>query len=229
MRNTPPLAVGDIPGILARTGLILRGGFDFKPGEWRPAGGPATSVLLVGNAGADYWPHFERWRAMQPRDLPNPLDTWSRQVAEEVARTIGARVVMPSDRPYAPFQQWAMRAEGLKPSPLGILMHPHFGLWHAYRAALLLDVPLPPEVASLLYPAADHACDQCTAKPCLNACPVDAFVEAGFAYERCVGHVRGPSGHTCRSGCLARNACPVGAGYRYDAHVQRFHMDHFAR
>ena len=35
-----------------------------------------------------------------------------------------------------------MRAEGLKPSPIGILMHPQFGLWHAYRGALLFDVEI---------------------------------------------------------------------------------------
>ena len=29
-----------------------------------------------------------------------------------------------------------MRAEGLKPSPLGVLVHPDFGLWHGYRGAI---------------------------------------------------------------------------------------------
>lgn len=218
--------------MLAAHGLILRGGFDFAEGDERPAGpsgAPATSLLLVGNAGAGYWPHFERWRAAQPDDLPNPLDTWSRLVAEDAAKTIGARVVMPSDRPYAPFQQWAMRAEGLKPSPLGILIHPRYGLWHAYRAALLLDVPLPAEAASRMPREANHPCDRCDAKPCLGACPVGAFSGAGFAHERCVGHVRGPKGEACRSGCLARNACPVGSFNRYSAEAQRFHMENFAR
>ncbi len=30
-----------------------------------------------------------------------------------------------------------MAAEGLKPSPLGLLMHPEYGLWHGYRGAIL--------------------------------------------------------------------------------------------
>ena len=29
-----------------------------------------------------------------------------------------------------------MRAEAVAPSPLGILIHPDYGLWHAYRGAL---------------------------------------------------------------------------------------------
>ena len=213
---------------LGRHGLILRGGFGFAPqeeGPTGPSGVPARSVLLVGQAGAAPWPHFARWRERQPRDLKNPLDAWSREVIDAVAALCPARAVYLSERPYLPFQQWAMRAEGLKPSPLSILMHPRYGLWHAYRGALLLDrEPLlePPREAI-------HLCDACTAKPCLKACPVDAYSPAGFAHGACLSHVRGAAGGTCRTlGCLDRNACPHGAAYRYPAEVQAFHMASFA-
>jgi epoxyqueuosine reductase QueG len=147
-------------------------------------------------------------------------------VIRAVATEFGARAVSPSDRPYLPFQQWAMRAEGLKPSPLGILMHPEYGLWHAYRGALLFDVEVliqaPHEVI--------HLCDLCPGKPCLKSCPVDAYSQAGFAYQACLGHVRGPSGEPCRiGGCLDRNACPYGTAYRYPADEQAFHMAAFMR
>ena len=135
---------------LAQHGLIPRGGFNFSPDETAPsgpAGSPAKSILLVGQAGDAPWPHFLRWRRAQAQNLANPLDTWSRQVIGDVAKQFGACAVSPSDRPYLPFQQWAMRAEGLKPSPLGILMHPRYGLWHAYRGALLFDVELPIQAA----------------------------------------------------------------------------------
>lgn len=213
---------------LAESGLILRGGFSFREGEERPAGpsgAPAATVLLVGNAGAGYWRHFEEWRKGQAADPDNPLDTWSRVVIGAVAARTGARVLMPNDRPFAPFQQWAMRAEGLRPSPLGILVHPVYGLWHAFRGALLFD-------RGIAVPAAgkpDHPCDLCLEKPCLNACPVDAFSGQGFAYEACVAYLRGPVGGPCRErGCLARNACPVGVAWRYPAAVQAFHQKAFA-
>ena len=130
----------EIAAALSANGLILRGGVTFAEGEEAPSGlsgVPAKSALLVGQAGAAPWPHFLRWRERQPQAIANPLDTWSREVIGAVAGKFGARAVSPSDRPYLPFQQWAMRAEGLKPSPLGILMHPKYGLWHAYRGALL--------------------------------------------------------------------------------------------
>lgn len=217
-----------ISAVLMPHGLIPRGGFVFQPDEAAPAGPsgvPAKSVLLVGQAGDAPWPHFLRWRERQPTGLTNPLDTWSREVIDAVAQKFGARAVSPSDRPYLPFQQWAMRAEGLKPSPLGMLMHPEFGLWHAYRGALLFETELagsPPEKPI-------HLCDLCDGKPCLKACPVGAYSPSGFAYQSCLSQVCGPDGANCRDGgCLARKACPHGAAYRYPAEVQAFHMASFA-
>ncbi|MBA3446532.1 MAG: hypothetical protein H0T56_02790, partial [Pseudaminobacter sp.] len=174
-----------IEDALAAHGLIPRGGFVFEPSDSTPpgpSGAPAKSVLLVGQAGAAPWPHFLRWRQTQPDGLQNPLDAWSREVIGAVAEKFDARAVSPSDKPWLPFQQWAMRAEGLKPSPLGILMHPEYGLWHAFRGALLFDV----EIALPPLEKQDHPCDACDGKPCLNSCPVGAFSAAGLAYETCL-------------------------------------------
>lgn len=221
--------IDGIVSMLARYGLIPRGGFRFAAGEAAPSGPsgvPARSVLLVGQAGDAPWLHFSRWRRSQPENLADPLDTWSRTVIDGVAAEFGARAVYPSDKPWLPFQQWAMRAEGLKPSPLGILMHPEYGLWHAYRGALLFDVEIPIQAPREVI----HLCDLCVGKPCLKACPVGAYSEAGFAYQACLDHVRGPSGEPCRTtGCLDRNACPYGAAYRYPAEAQAFHMAAFMR
>ncbi|RWP49343.1 MAG: hypothetical protein EOS21_19735 [Mesorhizobium sp.] len=221
--------VETVAAALSAHGLMLRDGFNFMDGEQAPSGlsgAAARSVLLVGQAGAAPWLHFLRWREKQSRTVANPLDTWSREVIGAVAETFGARAASPSDRPYLPFQQWAMRAEGLRPSPLGILMHPQYGLWHAYRGALLfedeIELPEPRDVI--------HLCDACVDKPCLKSCPVDAYSADGFAHKACLAHVRGQSGAPCRAGgCLDRNACPYGTAYRYSPEVQAFHMAAFAR
>lgn len=221
-----------ISDTLAEHGLIARGGFRFTQGDTAPrgaSGAPTIFVVLIGSAGATYWNHFIDWRSRQPVDPIDPLDSWSRHVIGAVALQVGARLVMPNDRPYAPFQQWAMRAEGLKPSPLGILMHPDYGLWHAYRGALLFDDGFE-DFRSMPAAEREHPCDSCAEKPCMSACPVDAHGARGFAYEACLEHVRSPFGEPCRAmGCLDRNACPVGTAYRYPAEVQAFHQRAFAR
>ncbi|TPM34782.1 4Fe-4S dicluster domain-containing protein [Mesorhizobium sp. B2-3-5] len=221
--------IEEIAAALGAHGLILRGGFVFPDDEDAPcgaSGAQARSALLVGQAGAAPWPHFLRWRKKQPQAIANPLDTWSRQVIGAVAEAFGARAVSPSDKPYLPFQQWATRAEGLRPSPLGILMHPQYGLWHAYRGALLFEDKLPVQAAD----PAIHLCDNCVDKPCLKSCPVAAYSIEGFAYQSCLAHVRGANGEPCRSGgCLDRNACPQGTYYRYPPEVQAFHMVSFMR
>lgn len=210
-------------------GLILRGGLSLTSADDAPAGlsgAPAKAILLVGQAGVAQWRHFRLWRERQPSSLANSLDTWSREVVGAVAQEVGARAVSPNDRPYLPFQQWAMRAEGLKPSPLGILMHPQFGLWHAYRGALLFDVEI--DVPPLR--AAIHLCDVCVGKPCLTSCPVDAYTASGFDHSACLTYVRGDSGSVCMGGgCLDRNACPYGTKYRYSRDQQAFHMEAFTR
>jgi hypothetical protein len=208
-------------------GFILRGGFVFEKGEDAPRGrkrDSARSVVLVGHAGSSIWPPFSRWHASEGRGRADPLDDWAKELLGEAAEKLGARAVFPSDKPWLPFQQWAVRAEGLKPSPLGLLIHPVYGLWHAYRGALLFD-------EAIDFPTAEdfeHPCNGCVTKPCLSACPVEAFDGSGYAVDRCRDFLRTDAGGGCRDGgCRARLACPVGRDYAYVPAQQRFHMRAF--
>lgn len=223
----------DLAAALAVHGLLPRGGFAFGRGDDAPpgpSGRAAAGVLLVGHAGSSIWPHFCRWREAQAADLADPLDAWSRAVIDHVADTFGARAVYPFERPYLPFQQWAMRAEGLRPSPLGILMHPEYGLWHAFRGALLFDSD---DIAAAFArrgsrPPA-HACDGCAGKPCQKACPVGAHAAGSFDHGGCLAHLGAAAGRRCLAGgCLDRAACPVGTAHRYVPDHHAFHMAAFA-
>lgn len=222
--GTDPVAIH-----LAAHGLVVHGQLrdpvEPLPEALVPAR-PARGLLLIGNAGGAFWSHFTTWRATVPPDMPNPLDAWSRMVIDAAADLAGGRAVYPSDRPYLPFQRWAMAAQGIRPSPLGILMHPIYGLWHAYRGAVLLD-----ELPRTALPRASiHLCDECQRKPCMNACPVAAHAPEQFAYADCLSHVRSSQSSACRTqGCMDRNACPFGADYRYSDEQQAFHMAAFER
>ncbi|CAN7382489.1 hypothetical protein LJR231_002323 [Phyllobacterium sp. LjRoot231] len=217
-----------IAAALEPYGLVLRGGFVFDEANSAPPpieGVRAKSVVLVGHYGSSIWPHFIEWRRYRP-DEPDPLDAWSKEVLTGVAGKIGAKAVFPSDTPYLPFQQWAKRAEGLLASPLGLLIHPEYGLWHAYRGALLFDRALDfPGCGPQRYP-----CDDCQDKPCLSACPVNAFSDGRYDVVRCRAHLASGEGGAClNGGCLARRACPVGREHAYNAPQMRFHMNAFAQ
>lgn len=184
--------------------------------------------MLLGFTGGRQWPHFAR--AAEAHDgLPDPLDRWSRRVIAALARQFGAVDAYPSGTAAAllPFQRLARRSEPVHPSPIGLLIHERWGLWHAYRGALVLPsvIDLPPAQASGVHP-----CTSCEAKPCLAACPVRAFGPAGFDLDACVDHVLSEAGEECRErGCLARRACPVGSEFRYGDEQARFHMRAFVR
>jgi hypothetical protein len=155
------------------------------------------------------------------------MDRWARRVIDPIAQRLGARPASPNDKPFLPFQRWAMRAESVHPSPLGLLIHPVHGLWHAYRGALLFPSPVEglPARTDVASP-----CETCATKPCLSACPVDAFSAAGYDVAACTGHLRSDAEPRCLShGCRARDACPVGAESRYGAEQIVFHMRAFAR
>jgi hypothetical protein len=216
--------ISAIRSTLAAHGLIPRGGFHPLPEDNVP-GDPAT-LVLVGNAGPDMWAAFEAVRG-DYQDSPNSLDAWISDTLNRVATELGATPLFPfGGPPHLPFQRWAQRAEPVHPSPVGVLIHPEFGLWHAYRGALAfsekLELPVPD--------ARPSPCDSCNDRPCLSVCPVGAFSGTAYDVPACVEHITGPDSGDCMGrGCLARRACPVGQDYVYAPAQAGFHMGAFTR
>jgi hypothetical protein len=215
----PPVSFSDIETAIAAAGLTPRGGFHPGPEDAVP-GNPRT-VILLGNAGPHFWHAFTDAR----RDEPAPLDAWTRRAVDKLAADLGARALFPFEGPpYLPFQRWAQKCEPVHPSPIGALIHPVYGLWHAYRAALIFDVKIGlPEIAS-----APSPCDACADKPCLTTCPVGAFTGKTYNVPACVGFLATGGGEDCLGfGCAARRACPVGRDFIYEPAQARFHMAAF--
>ncbi len=181
-----------------------------------------ASLVLVGNAGPAM---FERFAS--ERDPAHDLmDQWTQDVLTPVADELGAQAQFPFDTPHPPFLTWARAARAGHTSPLGMNIHPKFGLWHAYRAAFIFDSALDlPTTHDGVSP-----CDTCRDKPCLTACPVSAFSPAGYDVASCAVHLGALEGDRCRTGgCMARNACPVGLEYLYSPQQTRFHMVAFMK
>jgi hypothetical protein len=219
----------DLARLAGDRGLELRGGFHPTSADEVPCcpdGSATTTLVLLGFVGKLCWPEFAASDEAKDGEA-DPLDRWSRRIIDELARSTaaGALYPFPTDRPpYMPFQRWAQRAEPVYVSPVKILLHPDWGLWHSYRGALTF-----PDRMTL--PARDtrlSPCDSCETKPCLSGCPVDAFAAGGYAVARCVAHIASPRGLDCmRMGCRARRACPVGAEHTYTHDEAAFHMQAF--
>jgi hypothetical protein len=208
-------------------GLGARGGFHPRPSDELGDidGAPVRSLILVGLAGAAQWRKF----ADSPEYLdgrPDPLDRWSARLIGALAHELAGRALYPFEGPpWFPFQRWARRALVLHLSPLGLLIDPKFGLWHSYRGALALpfEVTFP---APVPWPS---PCPSCVTKPCLRACPVDAFTETANDVRACRVHVQSDQVECRKIGCLARRACPVGAQHTHSPAQAAFYMSAFAQ
>ena len=218
-----------VAAAVERAGLLVRGGLHPGPKDGVPrlrGGAEAATLILVGNVGSSVWEPFSASGFIGGSE--HPLDEWSREVVSELARDLGAEPLFPfGGPPFLPFIRWALRADTVWPSVMGPLIHPRYGLWHAYRGALSFperfELP-PPDTA------ARRPCDDCRERPCLAPCPVDAVHEGVFDAVGCAVWLADRPGCDCRrGGCLARRACPVGREHAYVPAHAAFHMTAFAK
>lgn len=223
----------DLAAAAAERGLSLRGGFAVEAADGVPdlsPERPARTLVLLGGVGGSLWPAFSRSPELAD-GAPDPLDRWSLRVVADLAEAVKARPLFPfGGPPYQPFLRWARRAEPVAPSPLGLMVHPRYGLWHSYRGALAFGETLVLPEREI----ADHPCESCATRPCLTACPVGAFAPPladglpRYDLQGCAAHLRVPAGAACRqAGCLARRACPVAPDLAYEAAQAAFHMAAF--
>jgi epoxyqueuosine reductase len=132
-----------------------------------------------------------------------------------------ARIVHPFGPERVSFMRLA-RAAGLGvPSRLGVLIHPVFGPWIAFRAAVLV-----PEVVSAPRPADQFdPCPGCAQPACMAACPGRAVGPGGWDVGACAA-TRADADDPCAGGCHARLACVVGPEHRYPEAALEHHQAH---
>jgi hypothetical protein len=214
------ITLSDVRAAIAAQGLSYRGAFHPTADDLPDAG----TLVFAGFVGSMNWQHFQE--SAEGRDGgSDALDRWSFRIISALAQDLGAAAMFPfTGPPWLPFLRWARKAEPLHPSPLGMLIHPDWGLWHSWRGALAFrerfELPAPDRRPS--------PCDSCTEKPCLITCPVAAFKHNHYDVAGCVNHIETSRGTDCMNeGCRARRACPIGAVHRYTPDQANFHMRAF--
>jgi hypothetical protein len=226
----------EIEQLAAQSGLVIRGGFNISAEDDVPDIDQDTetnSLILFGNAGSSIWPTFSASREYHD-GLIDPMNRWSERIGSEFATELKGLALFPfGGPPYRPFIQWAKKAESLGNSRLGMLIHPDYGLWHAYRFAIALpgsfsEFDMISEKGNSPTSKYSDICASCAEQPCLDACPVSAFSGEDYDVEGCYGFLRTNPNSDCRSHtCSARLACPEGLAFNYEEAHARFHMDAF--
>ena len=205
----------------------------------------ARQLLLWGAVGRGYWRYFLQYHQRASRRHRHPLDNWSQVALQKIIKTAqisGSKKTMlifpfehrhhPSKKPIA-FQPLAQKL-GFTPSPLGMLIHPQFGLWVGFRGAMVgraiairrQKLPRRPASSPALsssLSSPSSPCAACINKPCIAACPAGAVQKNGFDYAKCNGYLTTHPGCDClQGGCLARRACPIGTAYQYTKNQSQF-------
>lgn len=219
------MQIEDIDQLLQGSGFTARGGFHSTSADDVPVQG--QTVVLVGNIGPEMWARFQASPDATPA-TDDPLDRWTKSTLTGLAGKCGATPLFPFDGPpHLPFQRWAQKADDVYPSPIGPLIHPTYGLWHAYRGAFIFEeiLDLPQRNTALPSP-----CDDCVDRPCLSACPVGALSDGALDTDTCTGYMSTGNDDLCFTGtCQARSACPIGRDYAYHPDQGRFHMSAYLR
>ncbi|MGC1397700.1 hypothetical protein [Candidatus Binatus sp.] len=190
----------------------------------------ARSIVVIGNGGGALWAALKAHAAGHPGwwNRDNPLDDFTREVVErDIAapiRASGARctTVYPfmSSSATLSFIELSKIAGIAGPSILGVTVHPVYGPWIAFRAALLLDEQLDSPGDALGF----DPCPRCTARTCIPACPAGAVsVESGWDIPKCLTH-RVEVELDCTPRCHARAGCVLGPEHRYPDDELAYHQ-----
>ncbi len=191
----------------------------------------ARSIVVLGNGGGALWQAFKRHAARHPGWLArdNPLDDFTREAVETTVaaplRAAGLRYT--TVYPFVASGGRALnfvelgRAAGIAgPSILGVAVHPKYGPWIAFRAALLLEAELDAPGEALGF----DPCPGCAARSCISACPVGAVsFPTGWDVPKCLTH-RVENEPDCAGRCHARAGCVIGPEHRYPDDELAYHQ-----
>ena len=186
----------------------------------------ARSIIVIGNGGGAFWKSFQKHAGENPDWMTheNPLDDFTRVVIErDVAPLVkSAIIVYPfmSSGPTLNFMA-AGKAAGLAgPSIIGVMVHPIYGPWIAFRAAILLEETIDAPGQAYGF----DPCPTCTARTCISACPADAVsLASGWDIPKCLTH-RVEVEADCAPRCHARAGCVLGPQHRYPDDELTYHQ-----
>lgn len=192
--------------------------------------------ILLGNTSA-LWAPFQRWLREDPTRgmLPHPLDHYIEvqlmALRQQLAQPMSIRYA--HDVKHAPFaaQKLAQRIGLTWTSPSQLSIHPVYGPWISFRAALSFPIEAPERLPDAPTPA--PACDAC-AHACLPAFErvmrgLQAAAHAGEPHLASDTHSMPTSTQISTSWkewVAVREACPLGKAHPFVPSQLEYHYTH---
>lgn len=184
-------------------------------------------LLLFANGGPQFWHAFSAYRIQFADSVDNvddPMDQYARAIVaaflEENKLNHQFQFVYPGS--YVLNLQSLGRLLGWhQDTPLKIGLHPLYGVWFAYRAAVLVNSDFP-STAWIDSSTTVSPCQTCASKACVVSCPAGAVTAAQYYLDQCLDY-RTQENSPCAQRCISREACPVAPEYRYSDEQIRYH------
>ncbi|GAB4142962.1 MAG: 4Fe-4S dicluster domain-containing protein [Planctomycetota bacterium] len=183
------------------------------------------TVLAFASGGRSFWDRALRSSAEgsmgRGAGSRHPVELHESRCLSRIAKHLADRglipvVVRPGSAPLN-FAQLAEAAGFGTVSPVShVLLHPTYGAWLCFRAALLFQGHPFGEIESRA-PSPWDPCSSCS-KPCVSACPAGSCND-GHEVAACNRH---RTGGVCDEVCHVRRACPIGAEHRYSPEQESY-------
>ena len=224
---------------LAAIGLNVMGVADGSPYAHLLEG--CESAVVVGNGGRTLWEYFVQTLEEDPSRLSehsHPFDDMVERWIEKISVDVGLKQgehfrwirCAATEETFVDFRCLGRDAGLGSSSPVGLLIHPEYGLWFGLRAVLLTTEKLDahwlhnhPKPTLNVEGGAESPCSRCVEKPCISACPAKAVQVEGWSVQRCATFHQTSS--DCAGRCHSRLACPVGREHRHSALQHLYHND----
>lgn len=180
-------------------------------------------LILFGNGGSRFWQSMQRHRTRIEQEADAVDNYFIRTIENLFDVDSDHRIIYPGNH-RLPLQALGKLAGWHHDSPLGLGIHPVFGLWFAYRGVIMSNTDFTVLAENSDIPSASP-CESCDEKPCIAACPATAVTDSGFKVKLC-SEYRLQSDSRCQSRCVSRLVCPIGRDYRYVEDQMAYHYGH---
>ncbi len=181
------------------------------------------SVIVFANGGTSMWSHFLEHICSKPDNLSkqqHPLDNFVQHHLrladphpDSSRRWIRCAA---TESEFVDFRVLAQQANLGYRSHLGLLIHPTYGLWLSFRAAVFTTEYLCPTEPI----GTENPCESCS-KFCVQSCPGNAFTKKGWDVSLCANYHQ--QSDDCTHSCASRLACPVAKEHQHSPLQHHYH------